>query len=80
MKFLLARGQRGERLTRARGKNAAGLGQAAPPPVPLEEPLSGGRFEKTQVLARAGLSDAHRFRGSRDASATLDLDQQAQAR
>jgi hypothetical protein len=42
--------------------------------------LSGGGFEEAQVLARAGLSDAHRFRGSRHASATLDFDQQAQAR
>src|SRR5215218_9423038 len=78
MKFLLAGSQRGKRLACARGKHTARLSEAAPAPVPLNEPLSRGSLEEAKVLARTRLSDADGFRGRGNASPPVDLHQQTQ--
>src|SRR5205814_8046478 len=77
---LLVRGpEGGERLRGAPGQDPARLGQAAAATVALDEALARGGLEQPQMLARAGLADADRLRGRREAPAPLDLDQQAHA-
>ena len=80
VQFLLARSERRERLARVRGEHAAGLGQLAAASVSLDEPLTGGRLEKSQVLAGARLSDPDRARGRGEASLPLKLNEQPQTR
>ena len=61
-------------------EDGAGLGQAAPAAVALDEPLAGGGLEQPQVLAGARLADPDRGGRGGDASQALDLDQETHAR
>jgi hypothetical protein len=79
MNFLLACGQCRQGLACARGEHTPGLGEPAPTPVSLDQGLPRSRLEQTKVLARARLADPDCLGGSRDAPASLDFDEQAQA-
>ncbi len=61
-------------------EDAARLGEAAPPPVALDETLSGRGLEQTEMLARRRLADPDRLRRRRDASLPLELDEKTESR
>ena len=78
-KLLLAGGERGERLARVGGEDPAGLGEPAPAAVALDEALPAGCLEQAKMLAGARLADPDRTGCSRDASVSLQLDEQPEA-
>ena len=50
-----------------------------PASIALDQPLTGGRLEKAQMLARCRLADSDRLRRRREAATPLELDEKAQA-